>query len=285
MNPEQRVRSGIYLLPNLITATSIFFGLLAIKYSFDGRMLHDSSQFIFAAYSILAAGICDGLDGSIARLTRTQSAFGVQLDSLCDLISFGVAPGLVAYNFGLHEFSKLGFCAVFIYTACGALRLARFNVQSAKGKANGNFSGIPIPMAAAPIAVFILAQGEFTSWLKQDRNTWELILARTLTDHDVRNMALLVITFLLSLGMISTFEYISHKALRLPRKRPFQFFAAVLILGALFFNLQLIVSIAVLLIIYCLHGPILWIFTRKNHATEEDDEIFESHSDDENKMK
>lgn len=278
---EPRARSGIYLLPNLITATSIFFGLLAIKYSIDGRMMHDMNQFISAAYAILAAGVCDGLDGSIARLTRTQSAFGVQLDSLCDLVSFGVAPAFVAYNFGLHDFTRLGFCVAFIYTACGALRLARFNVQSSKGKANGNFSGIPIPMAAAPIAVFILAQGEFENWLRQDlRNSWELTLARTLTDTTVRESILLGIVFLLSLGMISTFEYLSHKSLKLPKKRPFQFFAAVLILGAVIFNLQLIVSAALLLLIYCLHGPILWIFTRKENTTD-DDEMFEpDHHDD-----
>lgn len=284
MNPEQRVRSSIYLLPNLITATSIFFGLLAIKYSIDGRLLHDASQFIYAAYAILAAGVCDGLDGSIARLTRTQSSFGVQLDSLCDLVSFGAAPAFVAYNFGLYEFSRLGFCVVFIYTACGALRLARFNVQSSKGKANGNFSGIPIPMAAAPIAVFILAQGEFTSWLKQDRSSWEMILARTLTQPEIRNVTLLIVVFLLSLGMVSTFEYISHKSLRLPRKRPFRFLVAILILGALFFNLQLIVSTAILLLIYCLHGPILWVFTRKDRAAL-DDEIFESDTDEHTQLK
>lgn len=278
MSSEKRVKSSIYLLPNLITAASLFFGLLAIKYSIDGRLAHNESDFVFAAYAILAAGICDGLDGSIARLTRTQSSFGVQLDSLCDLISFGVAPALVVYNFALHDFFRLGFCVVFIYAACGALRLARFNVQSSLGKASGNFTGIPIPMAAAPLAVFVMAQGELTSWLKQDRTSWELHLAQTLTDPMIRNITLLVITFLLSLGMVSTFEYLSHKAIRLPRKRPFRVFAAVLILCALFFNLQWIVSLAVLLIVYCLHGPILWIFTRKDKADEED-EMFASESD------
>ncbi|BBH53529.1 CDP-diacylglycerol--serine O-phosphatidyltransferase [Fluviispira sanaruensis] len=272
---RRRVKSSIYLLPNLITATSLFFGLLAIKYSIDGRMSGEMQNFVFAAYAILAAGICDGLDGSVARLTHTQSSFGVQLDSLCDLVSFGVAPAVVIYNYGLNEFFRLGFCVAFIFAACGALRLARFNVQSSMGRANGNFTGIPIPMAAAPLAVFIMAQQELASWTIVDHSQWEVTLAQALTSADVRNTTLLVITFLLALGMISTFEYISHKAIRLPRKRPFRVFAAVLIIFALFLNIQFVVSLALLLIIYCSHGPILWLFTRKDRA-EEEDELFEA---------
>lgn len=272
---RRKVKSSIYLLPNLITAASLFFGLLAIKYSIDGRISDDSQNFVFAAYAILIAGICDGLDGSVARLTHTQSSFGVQLDSLCDLVSFGVAPAIVIYNYALNDFFRLGFCVAFIYAACGALRLARFNVQSAMGKANGNFTGIPIPMAAAPLAVFIMAQNELSSWSLADHSKWEVFLAQTITLPEVRNITLLVITFLLALGMVSSFEYLSHKSLRLPRKRPFRVLAAVLIACALIFILQFVVSLALLLIIYCLHGPVLWIFTRKDKA-EEEEELFEA---------
>lgn len=271
----KKVKSGIYLLPNLITASSLFFGLLSIKYSFDGRMHSNMQFFVYASYAILAAAICDALDGSVARLTHTQSSFGVQLDSLCDLVSFGVAPAVLVYNFSLHEFTRLGFCVCFIYAACGALRLARFNVQSSLGKTSGNFTGIPIPMAAAPIAVFVMAQSELLSWYGKDRMDWEISLAQILTVPQVRNTTLLVILFLLAIGMVSTFEYYSHKSIRLPRKRPFRVFALVLILSALFLTLQFIVSLAFLLIIYCLHGPILWIFTRKDKADEED-ELFDT---------
>jgi CDP-diacylglycerol---serine O-phosphatidyltransferase len=271
---RKKVKSSIYLLPNLITSASLFFGLLAIKYSIDGRISGDSQNFIFAAYAILAAGICDGLDGSVARLTHTQSSFGVQLDSLCDLVSFGVAPAIVIYNYALNDFFRLGFCVAFIFAACGALRLARFNVQSAMGKTNGSFTGIPIPMAAAPLAVFIMAQNELSTWSLNDHSKWEVLLAQTITSPEVRNITLLVITFLLALGMVSTFEYLSHKSLRLPRKRPFRVLAAVLIVCALIFILQFVVSLALLLIIYCFHGPVLWIFTRKDKA-EEEEELFE----------
>ena len=207
---RKKVKSSIFLLPNLITSASLFFGLLAIKYSIDGRISGNGQEFVFAAYAILAAGFCDGLDGSVARLTHTQSSFGVQLDSLCDLVSFGIAPAIVIYNYALNDFFRLGFCVAFIFAACGALRLARFNVQSAMGKTSGNFTGIPIPMAAAPLAVFIMAQNELATWNLSDHAQWEVTLAQTLTNPDVRNITLLIIMFLLALGMISTFEYVSQ---------------------------------------------------------------------------
>jgi CDP-diacylglycerol--serine O-phosphatidyltransferase len=232
-------------------------------------------EFVFAAYAILAAGLCDGLDGSVARLTHTQSSFGVQLDSLCDLVSFGIAPAIVIYNYALNDFFRLGFCVAFIFAACGALRLARFNVQSAMGKTSGNFTGIPIPMAAAPLAVFIMAQNELASWTLADHSKWEVLLAQTLTTPEVRNITLLIIMFLLALGMVSTFEYLSHKSMRLPRKRPFRVLSAVLIICAIIFILQFVVSLALFLIIYCFHGPVLWIFTRKDKA-EEEEELFEA---------
>ncbi len=272
---RKKVKSSIFLLPNLITSASLFFGLLAIKYSIDGRISGNVQEFVFAAYAILAAGLCDGLDGSVARLTHTQSSFGVQLDSLCDLVSFGIAPAIVIYNYALNDFFRLGFCVAFIFAACGALRLARFNVQSAMGKTSGNFTGIPIPMAAAPLAVFIMAQNELATWNLSDHAQWEVTLAQTLTNPDVRNITLLIIMFLLALGMISTFEYLSHKSMHLPKKRPFRVLAAVLIICAIIFILQFVVSLALFLIIYCFHGPVLWIFTRKDKAAEEE-ELFEA---------
>ncbi|KAB8040388.1 CDP-diacylglycerol--serine O-phosphatidyltransferase [Silvanigrella paludirubra] len=275
IDKKRKVKSSIYLLPNLITSASLFFGLLAIKYSIDGRMNGNMQEFVFAAYAILAAGLCDGLDGSVARLTHTQSSFGVQLDSLCDLVSFGIAPAIVIYNYALNDFFRLGFCVAFIFAACGALRLARFNVQSEMGKTSGNFTGLPIPMAAAPLAVFIMAQNELASWTLADHSKWEVLLAQTLTIPEVRNITLLIIMFLLALGMVSTFEYLSHKSMRLPRKRPFRVLSAVLIICAIIFILQFVVSLALFLIIYCFHGPVLWIFTRKDKA-EEEEELFEA---------
>lgn len=272
---KNRVKTSIYLLPNLITAASLFFGFLAIKYSIDARIMMHTEYFVYSAYLLMAAALCDMLDGNVARLTHTQSAFGIQFDTLSDMISFGIAPAIVAYNYCLYE-SQFGFYVAFVYAACAALRLARFNVQSTLGKASGNFTGIPTTIGAMPIAVFILMIDKLTNWQSTGKLVgWLQNLLVFLTNPDVKIITFLIIIFLLSLGMISTFEYWSSKSFALPKKRPFRFFAAMIILGALFFTLEFIFTLALLLLIYCLHGPVLWLFTRKDKAYEED-EIFRS---------
>lgn len=284
--PRKGVKASIYLLPNLITAASLFFGFLSIKFAVEGRLSGESAShyFLWAAYAILGAAVCDGLDGSVARLTRTQSAFGVQFDSLCDLVSFGAAPAILVYNYALHELNRPGFAAAFIYTACGALRLARFNVQSSVGKASGNFTGIPIPMAAMPVCVFVLAQFEFLNWNEENGYpAWMVSLSDTLTRGQVRDVVLAVIMFLLALGMISTFEYFSTKSIRLPKKRPFKFLAAVVVTIVLLFTLEFTITLAILLLVYCLHGPVMWLFFKRDRGDEEE-EIFSAGDDDEEEV-
>jgi len=278
---KNRIKTSIYLLPNLITATSLLFGFLAIKYSIDARIMHNAQYFIYAAYAIMAAGICDMLDGSVARLTRTQSEFGIQFDTISDMVSFGAAPAILAYNYLLHE-SFLGFYVAFVYAICGALRLARFNVQSALGKASGNSTGIPITIGALPIAVFILTINKLQELQTAGKlGHWAQNLLVFSTQPSIKLASFLILTFLIALGMISTFEYITTKSLALPKKRPFRFFAAIVILGALFFNLEFIFSLAVLSLAYCLHGPILWLFTRKDRSHEEDEMFRVDDEDDE----
>ena len=144
---QQRSRRGIYLLPNMITTAAMFSGFYAIVAAMDGR-------FEAAAVAIFIAMILDGLDGRVARLTNTQSDFGVQYDSLSDLVSFGIAPALLMYNWSLSfmkqdsiTLGKLGWLAAFIYVAAAALRLARFNTQA--GTADKNyFQGLATPAAA-----------------------------------------------------------------------------------------------------------------------------------------
>lgn len=277
------VKASIYLLPNMITAASLFFGFLAMKFAVEGRLGEgDPKYFLWAAYAILAAAVCDGLDGSVARLTRTQSAFGVQLDSLCDMVSFGVAPAVVIYNFALYGSARLGFAACFIYAICGALRLARFNVQSSVGKASGNFTGIPIPMAAMPLCAFIMSQFEFQGWtVANGYSEWAVQLAATLLRPDVRNLFLVLLMFALALGMISTFEYVSTKNIKLPRKRPFRFLAFVLMLTVLLFTLEFTVTLSLLLILYCLHGPVMWLFFKRDRTAEEEELFIAGDEDDE----
>jgi len=140
-------RKGIYILPNLFTLAALFGGFYAIVMAINGR-------FDLAAIGVFCAMVLDSLDGRVARMTNTQSAFGEQMDSLSDMVSFGAAPALIAYVWALKELGRWGWIAAFVYCACAALRLARFNVNTAVVDKN-YFQGLPSPAAAALIAGFI----------------------------------------------------------------------------------------------------------------------------------
>ncbi|MBQ9406549.1 MAG: CDP-diacylglycerol--serine O-phosphatidyltransferase [Desulfovibrio sp.] len=138
MNPdEKKPHKGVYLLPNMITTTSMFLGFVSMIWANQGRLEA-------ACFAILLAAVMDGLDGKVARLTNTASEFGVQFDSLADLVAFGIAPAMLLWHWQLSTLGRVGVAAAFIYAACGALRLARFNVSTAAvGKRF--FIGLPIP--------------------------------------------------------------------------------------------------------------------------------------------
>ena len=138
----------IYLVPNFVTTANLFCGFYAII-----STLHQ--EFVVAAWAILAAGVFDMLDGRIARMAKATSQFGVEYDSLSDLLSFGAAPAVLLYQWALEPFERLGWLAAFLFLACGALRLARFNVSSAILPKN-YFQGLPIPIAAGMVATFII---------------------------------------------------------------------------------------------------------------------------------
>ncbi|WP_035104252.1 CDP-diacylglycerol--serine O-phosphatidyltransferase [Desulfohalovibrio reitneri] len=139
---------GVYILPNLMTTASLFAGFLGLTLAVDGR-------FGLAAVAVFVSFVLDGLDGKIARLTKTTSEFGVQLDSLADLVAFGVSPSLLLYLWKLQEYGRLGLAAAFLFTACAALRLARFNIQT---KTSGKllFTGLPTPAAGCTVAALVL---------------------------------------------------------------------------------------------------------------------------------
>lgn len=193
-----RMRPGmhIYVLPNLITTMNLFMGYLALVQSIKG-------QYLFASYAIVAAAVFDQLDGRVARLTHSMSKFGAEYDSLCDLVSFGVAPGLLLYLWALQPFGRLGWLVSFLFAACGALRLARFNVQ-ANIIEKSYFQGLPIPMAAGIVASSVLA---FT----------ELNL------DPQGSIGLLLMTVLLSIVMVSNFRYRSFKDIDLKQRLPFKY--------------------------------------------------------------
>jgi len=185
---------GFYILPNLFTTAGLFFGFYAIM---QARLGH----FEAASLAIYVSMTMDIIDGRLARLTHTQSAFGSQYDSLSDMVSFGVAPAMVLYEFALHDLGRVGSLAAFIYIACAALRLARFNVASSSDKTH--FIGVPSPGAAAMIASFI--------WMFVDSNI----------DPQKYNLGLALLMVTMALAMVSNIKYRSFKDLEIRDKIPF----------------------------------------------------------------
>jgi CDP-diacylglycerol--serine O-phosphatidyltransferase len=228
---------GIYLLPNLLTTVALFCGYYAVIAGMQGR-------FDNAAIAIFVAMIFDGLDGRVARLTNTQSAFGVQYDSLSDMVSFGVAPGFVMFNWALVHAGKFGWSAAFLYCACAALRLARFNTQVDTADKR-YFTGLASPAAAAVIAG--------TVWLGSDMQNEPGLMPVLLT----------MLTAVVGLLMITNLRYYSFKGIDFKGRVPFTYLLAVpLIITVLVWHIELaVLSIAVL---YALSGPVLHWRTRKS---------------------
>jgi len=182
---ESPTNRGIYLLPNLLTTAGLFSGFYAVVSSMNGH-------FAAAAIAIFIAMIFDGLDGRVARMTNTQSEFGAEYDSMADMVSFGIAPGLVIYNWALSGMGKFGWLAAFVYVACAALRLARFNTQV--GIADKRyFQGLASPAAAGVIASLVWVGTEYG----MNGQDYGFILG--------------VITFVTGLLMVSNFRYNSFK--------------------------------------------------------------------------
>ena len=269
---DQAKRKGIYLLPNLFTTGAMFAGYYAIIASIQGK-------FSMACLSIFIAALLDGLDGRVARLTNTQSEFGEQYDSLSDLVSFGVAPSLLAFNWSLYSLTdvhpilgKLGWLAAFIFAVSGALRLARFNTQiGVIDKAY--FQGLPSPAAAAVLAGFI--------WVCVDMG---------LQGADLRYI-MLPLTAIVGLLMVSRFRYYSFKTI--PFKEGVSF--VWLIILVLIIVLLAIKTEWVLFIVFSLYaasGVVMTLLhiknkraSKKNKSTKNEPQTIESNPDDDKKEK
>lgn len=200
------MRKGIYVLPNLITLCSMFAGFYSIVASLN-------SDFERAAWAILIASIFDVLDGWVARVTHTATRFGIEIDSLADVISFGVAPGILVYTWTLSSFGKIGWLGSFFLVACAALRLARFNVQMGSTEKK-HFTGLPTPASALVIATTVLAYEEVIGILERLNLVW-------LADAVGKNYWVLALTFLLAGLMVSNITYHSLKEANLKERRPF----------------------------------------------------------------
>lgn len=188
-------RKGIYILPNLFTLAALFGGFYAIVMAMNGR-------FDQAAIGVFCAMVLDSLDGRVARMTNTQSAFGEQMDSLSDMVSFGAAPALIAYVWALTSLGRWGWIGAFVYCACAALRLARFNVNTAVVDKRF-FQGLPSPAAAALVAGFI--------WLMTDAG---------IDGEDVRWITF-GLTLYAGLTMVTNVPFYSFKDIQMKRSVPF----------------------------------------------------------------
>ena len=270
-NRPRRLGGAVYILPNLITTGNLFFGFYSIIKSLNG-------QFGWAAAAIFLAAIFDILDGRVARLTKGTSEFGVQYDSLCDCVSFGVAPAFLMYQYGLLELGRIGWVACFMFMACGTLRLARFNVLSSIGKASGDFTGLPIPMAAITVASFVSLMVD----VDQRHALGTLIdtpLINLYIDPDFRKIFLVVLSPILALLMVSNIIYKSHKALKFRSVKPFRILVMLVMLISLVAYAPELVGFG-LIFIYVLTGPVAWAVGWTT-LTDEDEIFAESTMEDE----
>ncbi len=248
MSDEPLKRSkSIYLLPNLITTCGLFAGFYAIVAGMRG-------DFSYSAFAIYIAMLMDGLDGRVARLTNTQSEFGAEYDSLADVVSFGIAPSLVAYSWGLMSLGKPGWLVAFFYAAATALRLARFNTKL-KDKSERDeevvdnyFQGLPSPAAGGLVAGMV--------WVAHEYGIPGLKL------WDLTALVTLITAFL----MVSNVPYYSFKHFHLRGKVPFVAFLAVLV-GLVFISLDPPQIVLGLFVMYVVSGPIFfvknWLFKKK----------------------
>ena len=224
-----KMRRGIYILPNLFTTGNLFCGFWAIISVFQ-------EKFFYAAVAILLACVFDILDGKVARLSGATSKFGVQYDSLADLVSFGIAPALLAFSWALRPYGKFGWLAAFLFVVCGALRLARFNVQSSSVEVK-YFKGLPIPAAASMIALTILL------YLRLIETDW------------VKDIVILVMIYVLAFLMVSNIRYFSFKELNLAKRKPFSIFIFI-ILSMIVIIMEPTIVLFVSVIFYVFSGPV-----------------------------
>lgn len=295
------IRKGIYILPNLFTTASLFAGFYGIISSLKGHALANqlehlrqlgmgeellaqvgggpeavSQYFVVAAWAIMVSGVLDAMDGSVARLTNTLSDFGSEYDSLADLVSFGVAPAILMYSWALEPFGRWGWLACFLYVACAALRLARFNVQSGDVEKK-SFQGIPSPGAAGTIAVTVLFYLYMSDFVTDDVARVTTMLKRNVLEFP--HWGFMLLTFSAAILMVSNVRYRSTKNLDPLKRAPFISLLAVvgfIILVAAEPQLTLFFfGIA-----YFLSGPFEWLLFRRSRGTGEESVSAELYAED-----
>lgn len=233
---------GVYLLPNLLTTAGLFAGFYSMVASLHG-------EFQVAAVAILIANVFDALDGRVARFTRTTTRFGIEYDSLADLVAFGVAPGMLIYRWALEPWGSWGWLAAALYVTCAALRLARFNVQF-DAVEKRHFVGLPTPAAAEAIAATVLLFYRFGAYGPTDKH-----------------LLLLLVTYGMGGLMVSTLPYFSFKETDLLRRQPFwTLLLAILLLKLLIAEPQVFLFLG--FYGYALSGParFVWVWARRSRS-------------------
>lgn len=240
-NEKSQHTAKFYPLPCLLTLAGLFSGFYSIVAAINGN-------FYVAAIAILVAGGFDCIDGRVARMTHSTSDFGKELDSLCDLVSFGAAPALLAYLWALQPFGRYGWLAAFLYMATTALRLARFNTQTSES--GHNFTGLPCPMAAAMVSTTVM----FAHFLG--------------ATEDVKHISILLLVYSLSYLMVSTHPYHSFKQTRVTKGRRFQVVVAMMLLMILLAT-EPPITLFVATLLYVLHGPAIALYKALQHKNKE----------------
>ena len=242
---QQQVRRGAYILPSLFTMGNIWLGFYAVVVAYRGTVTGHHGAFELAAWMVILAGILDGLDGRIARLTHTESEFGKEFDSLADVLTFGAVPAWLAFLWGLSDLGRLGWLVPLFFLLCTTIRLARFNVQT-KSVDSRYFVGLPSPAAAGTIMVFLL--------LDQQLGTFEIW--RQIQDP-------LMLGVLIGAGslMISTFRYPSFKTIDLRRRWSYRS-ALLLAVTLLVLTFRPALFFECFITVYTLYGPVVWLLGR-----------------------
>ena len=217
----------IYILPNLFTASSIFVGVISIVEA-------SKEHFVLASWLVLLALLFDGLDGRVARMTNTTSQFGVEFDSLADIISFGIAPAMLLYFFVGHTYGRFGILVSALYVIFGAIRLARFNISTAKTDPNV-FIGLPIPTAAVFVSMWILLFHKYTL--------------------EAYSIVLLFLALGVAVLMVSNFRYPSFKKIQLNRPMVFKTMILLVLVASLLYLFSA-EGFALIILAYTLYGPI-----------------------------
>lgn len=240
--PAEKLRKGVYLIPSLFTAGNLMCGFFSIIATFRG-------EYVNAALLILLANVFDGVDGYVARLTRTTSQFGVEFDSLADVVAFGVAPAILVYFWALVPWDNWGWLAAATYVVCGAARLSRFNVQ-AQGPAKNYFVGLPIPAAAQMITSSVI-----------------LYYYLGFEGAPMRHLTFLLVIYGLAILMVSNIPYFSLKNNDMRKRHPEWMFLSGVILITLIIAQRHVMFFTIVLL-YTLSGPFLWCLTKFKHRRE-----------------